>query len=147
MSGTFLTPPALADTNWQMVGTGDFNVDGKADILWRHWVSGEVVVWHMNGVVLQSGTFLTPPAFADVNWQMVGTGDFNGDGRTDILWRHDGPGRERGVVPERDEPDHGGLPEPALAVGHELEDGGDGGLQRGREGGHRVAARGSRART
>ena len=24
------------------------------------------------------------------NWQIVGTGDFNGDGRDDILWRNDG---------------------------------------------------------
>jgi hypothetical protein len=87
-SGTFLTPSSLADVRWGMAGTGDFNVDGRPDILWRHSQSGEIVVWFMNGSVLQSGTFLTPSAFTDVNWQTVGTGDFNGNGRTDILWRH-----------------------------------------------------------
>jgi hypothetical protein len=87
-SGTFLTPSTLADVRWRMAGTGDFNVDGKPDILWRHSESGEIVAWFMNGSVLQSGTFLTPPAFADPNWETVGTGDFNGDGKTDILWRH-----------------------------------------------------------
>jgi hypothetical protein len=24
----------------------------------------------------------------ELSWQIVGTGDFNGDGTTDILWRH-----------------------------------------------------------
>jgi hypothetical protein len=88
VSGTFLTPSSLPDVRWGMAGTGDFNLDGKPDILWRHSTSGEIVVWFMNGSVLQSGTFLTPSAFTDVNWQTVGTGDFNGDGKTDILWRH-----------------------------------------------------------
>jgi hypothetical protein len=88
VTGTFLTPAALTDVRWGMAGTGDFNLDGRPDILWRHNVSGEIVVWFMSGSVLQSGTFLTPSAFADVNWQTVGTGDFNSDGKTDILWRH-----------------------------------------------------------
>ena len=87
-SGTFLDPPVLPDTGWGMAGTGDFDLDGRPDILWRHSTSGEMVVWFMNGSVLASGTFLTPPAFPDVSWQAVGTGDFNGDGKTDILWRH-----------------------------------------------------------
>jgi hypothetical protein len=87
-SGTFLTPSSLADVRWGMSGTGDFNLDGRPDILWRHNVSGEIVVWFMNGSVLVSGNFLTPSAFADVNWETVGTGDFNVDGKPDILWRH-----------------------------------------------------------
>jgi hypothetical protein len=87
-SGTFLTPAALADVNWGMSGTGDFDVDGEPDILWRHAVSGQIVLWYMNGSVLDSGTFTTPSELVDVGWQAVGTGDFNLDGRADILWRH-----------------------------------------------------------
>jgi hypothetical protein len=88
-SGTFTTPSSLPDVNWKMVGTGDFNLDTRPDILWRHDVSGENVVWFMNGTVLDSGTFTTPPALTDTRWKMAGTGDFNLDGRVDILWRHD----------------------------------------------------------
>jgi ELWxxDGT repeat protein len=87
-SGTFLTPSALPDTRWGVVGTGDFDVDGKPDILWRNDTSGELVAWLMNGTVLRSGTFLTPAAFADLDWVAAGTGDFDGDGRTDIVWRN-----------------------------------------------------------
>jgi subtilisin-like proprotein convertase family protein len=88
VSGTFTVPSALADVNWQMAGTGDFNGDAKPDILWRHDVSGQNVVWFMNGHVLTTGTFLNPPALEDVNWKMVGTGYFNGDDQLDILWWH-----------------------------------------------------------
>jgi hypothetical protein len=89
VSGTFTNPSILADDRWKIVGTNDFNADGQSDLLWRHTSSGENVVWLMNGVNLVSGTFTTPSALTDVRWRMVGTGDFNGDYRPDILWRHD----------------------------------------------------------
>ena len=40
----------VPDTNWEIVGTGDFNGDGKTDILWRNKSTGQNVVWLMNGV-------------------------------------------------------------------------------------------------
>ena len=52
----------LADTRWKIVGTNDFNGDGRMDLLWRHGASGENVVWFMNGVDLVSGTFTNPAA-------------------------------------------------------------------------------------
>jgi len=36
---------------WQIVGTGDFNVDGHPDILWRRSSDGKHLVWYMDGVV------------------------------------------------------------------------------------------------
>jgi hypothetical protein len=73
---------------WHVVGTGDFNGDGRSDILWRH-DSGLIVDWlgQPNGSLRDNGSsFLVNPGN---QWQVAGTGDFNGDGRTDILWRHD----------------------------------------------------------
>jgi subtilisin-like proprotein convertase family protein len=88
-TGEFTNPPVLTDVRWKMVGTHDFNGDGRTDILWRHTTSGENVLWFMDRNTLVSGTFTNPAALADVNWQMAATGDFNGDARPDILWRHD----------------------------------------------------------
>ena len=34
--------------SWAVVGTGDFNGDGKSDILWRN-TNGTVAIWEMNG--------------------------------------------------------------------------------------------------
>jgi 6-phosphogluconolactonase len=87
-AGSFLDPAALADTNWKMVGTHDFNGDRQTDILWRHELSGQNVVWYMNGASLASGTFLDPPALSDTDWKMAGTGNFDGDGKPDIVWHH-----------------------------------------------------------
>jgi hypothetical protein len=88
VGGTFTTPAALTDVRWKVVGTGDFDIDGRPDILWRHTESGQNVLWYMNGTALVSGTFTEPPALADVRWDMAGVGDFNRDGRADILWHH-----------------------------------------------------------
>lgn len=87
------TPSALADVNWRLQGTADFNGDGHTDLLWRHAASGKLVVWLMNNLTRTTGVFLTPDTLADPNWQIAGTGHFNGDGKVDILWRNSVSGR------------------------------------------------------
>jgi hypothetical protein len=82
-SGTFV---GWKPTEWKIVGTGDFNNDGKTEILWRNTKTGENLVWFMDGSTYKSQTALKSET--DLSWKIVGTGDFNGDGRTDILWRH-----------------------------------------------------------
>jgi hypothetical protein len=69
-------------TNWQIVGTGDFNGDGRSDILWRDSNSGGVAMWLMNGVTITSSSSV---GNVPTNWQIAQTGDFNGDGKSDIL--------------------------------------------------------------
>ncbi|HEX4812386.1 MAG TPA: S8 family serine peptidase, partial [Nonomuraea sp.] len=86
VGATYLTPISLA---WQIQGTGDFNGDGRDDILWREVNTGSVFIWLMNGPTLIGGTGFTSIQ-PDNTWQIKGVGDFNGDGRTDILWRHVG---------------------------------------------------------
>jgi hypothetical protein len=83
-AGFITTVPGAS---WQIASTADFNRDGIADILWRNNVSGENVIWQMrDAFTLQSDYYITQ--VPDVNWQVVGTDDFNRDGIADILWRN-----------------------------------------------------------
>jgi hypothetical protein len=66
-----------------VVGTGDFNGDGKIDIVWRD-SSGNTANWLMNGA-----SVLTAGSLGNIatTWSLVQTGDYNGDGMSDLLWR------------------------------------------------------------
>jgi len=70
----------------QLKGTGDFNNDGKEDLLWRNKTDGANFVWYMNGTTF-AGTAQLPVEIT-LSWDICGTGDFNSDGKTDILWRN-----------------------------------------------------------
>jgi hypothetical protein len=91
MDGTAILPDegylrTAADQNWRVVGVGDFNIDGTADILWRNIVTGENYIYLMNGPAIVGEGYIR--TVADQNWQVAGVGDFNGDLRADILWRN-----------------------------------------------------------
>jgi len=88
----FLPP---VSTDWQIVGAGDFNANGHTDILWQNKVSGERVVWFMNGTTYESFQYLSP-AIIPLDWQIAGTGKFNGDEYADIVWQNTNTG-QRGV--------------------------------------------------
>ena len=59
---------------------------GTFDILWRNATTGQDSVWVLNGTPLASSAFLQPNIPGP--WQIVGSGDFDGDGKPDILWRN-----------------------------------------------------------
>ena len=65
---------------------GDFNGDGKFDILWQN-DNGAPGVWLMNGTTAITGTDVGPnPSSAS---HIKGAGNFEGNGKFDILWQND----------------------------------------------------------
>ena len=82
------TPPSAA---WHAVGTGDFDGDGKSDILLQNTDDGTCFVWEMNGLKVKDSGLVgwTPPSS---DWRVAGTGDFDGDGKSDILLQNGADG-------------------------------------------------------
>jgi len=79
----------LDDAAWEIAALADFNRDNHTDILWRHnGPGGENVLWLMDGTGGVGSAGLPP--VPDPDWHIVGTGDFNNDTHTDLLWRHSG---------------------------------------------------------
>lgn len=74
---------------WELQRVADFNGDGKSDLLWRSSASGQLRLWQLesNNGSLQSNVPIS--SIPSLDWKVAGAGDFNGDGKSDLLWRND----------------------------------------------------------
>jgi hypothetical protein len=82
-SATLRAVTGITTLAWTVAGSGDYNGDGRSDILWRNTSTGANVIW-------LSATSTTSQAVATLStaWKAVGSGDYDGDHRADILWRN-----------------------------------------------------------
>jgi Ca2+-binding RTX toxin-like protein len=73
--------------DWSLAGHGDFDGDGKADLIWRH-ANGVFTEWR------STGTGFIPNVVVDAtvnpDWRLANVADYNGDGLDDLVWRHVG---------------------------------------------------------
>lgn len=74
--------------SYAVVGTGDFNDDGRLDLALRSGSSTQLLLWMGDGAGGFAGTTLTSSLGA--GWIVAGVGDVNGDGMSDIVWRGNG---------------------------------------------------------
>jgi hypothetical protein len=58
----------VADLSWRIAGVGDYDGDGKADVLWRNASSGENYLYPMDGLTIKSAEGYVRTV-ADQNWK------------------------------------------------------------------------------
>ncbi len=90
------SPGSANPTDWAIAGIGDFDALASTatstdDILWRNTVTGQTIVWLMDGA--QRIGYGSPGTVPVGNWTVAEVGDFDGDSRADILWRNTASGQ------------------------------------------------------
>jgi hypothetical protein len=85
--------PAFVGSPWKIIGVGDFNRDGGPDIFWHNTDNRQTQVWLMDGRRISSRHTLVAedgktPMGIGPPFEVVGIGDFDHDGGTDILFRN-----------------------------------------------------------
>lgn len=87
MDSASLLNPQSSGLGWRAVTVGDFNRDGKADVAFQH-TDGTLAVWLMDGSRLDQGSYIEPRNPGDLQWNVSGGGDMDGDGSIDLVFQH-----------------------------------------------------------
>ena len=80
-----LTPPI----EYALVGAGDFSRNGATTLVLQSNVSNQIAFWYTNGAnnaTIPGGIFVSATPAA--GWKVVGVGEFNGDGFTDLVFQN-----------------------------------------------------------
>src|SRR5262249_8052452 len=79
---------AQSDTSLRLY-TGDFNGDGKSDLLFYRNSDGLLRQYLLNGFQTSAAQPITSMG---ANWSLRAVGDVNGDGKSDLVFRRDSDG-------------------------------------------------------
>ena len=77
-------------SKWQFAAEGDFNNDGKADILLRSTNTGQWFAYLLNNAAILSSSVINMQQ--NPIWSLQALDDNNGDGKSDILLRNSASG-------------------------------------------------------
>jgi len=90
LSSVPIQPPTISDPAWRIKGLGDFNRTNptsipEIDMLLQYhegFTDSAIGFWYLEGLNRYAASLLT---FPYTNWNVVGAGDFNGDGHADLV--------------------------------------------------------------
>jgi len=88
---SFLTDPTTPI--WKVVGSADFNGDGKPDLLFQNQLTGQLIYWLMDGSTFIKWGYINPSIPGPLDWKVVAVGDFTGDHNPDILFQNQATGQ------------------------------------------------------
>ena len=74
--------------DWLVMGLGDFDGDGKTDVLTRNSVNGTWHVARMNGATVEATGSGEADLTTNLDWRLAAVADFDGDGKDEVLLRH-----------------------------------------------------------
>ena len=77
----------VRDVKWNIAAVTDLNGDGKPDLLWRNFWTGQNGAWLMDGASIIGNTN-NFPKMDDPNWRSTGNPYVRADGTTGIVWRN-----------------------------------------------------------
>ena len=82
-----LSPDNTGDQGWRVAGSEDLDGDSSGDLVFQH-TDGSIGVWFMEGTQRKGSALTSPSDPGDVGWKVVGVGDFDRDGRNDLLFQY-----------------------------------------------------------
>ena len=82
------TTGLLTDPVWNVAGLGDLDGNGKTDVVLRH-PDGQWLHAPLDGLTVAPNIAVEPNLTKSTKWSVAGIADLNGDGRDDILLRHE----------------------------------------------------------
>jgi len=90
-----------ATSPWLIQFAADFNGDGKSDLVWHNYPTGETAIWLMDGTKYLSGAIILaddcwyPGSDGLYGWWAWGSaGDLDGDGKDDLVWGNECTGEK-----------------------------------------------------
>lgn len=93
--GTGELNPEITDTNWMVSCAANFGASttNTPTIVWRYQLTGDIAFWYMSltnkiGSTYLSNTNGSNLAQSDLDEQIVGAWDANGDGQNDLIFHH-----------------------------------------------------------
>lgn len=75
-------------SGYAIAGTGDFDGNGTDDVLWRNQSTGDTGYWAFGDAGDPTDFAWTRAGAPSSDWTVEATGDLNGDGTTDVVWRN-----------------------------------------------------------